>query len=666
MKTGKAVLAAVAAGSACAACADTNETEVATLEPVVVYASRVDATKEWMPSAVQVFDADTVAGSGAGDFGEFLSRKAALDVRNLNGNPMQGAVYMGGFGENGFGRVKLLLDGEELNNVDMAAPNMMRVPIWSVERVEVIHGPSPVLYGDGAVAGVISATTDTRDYEKKTRLAVRGGSYGTAGANVSTKGGFEEEGLQYSGAYDYVRSDGYRDHSAYDIHAVNAVLRENFDNGSTAAIKANYQNGFYDMPGSLSLAQWKHSARNSFTPGDWARVWSYGVGLDVKALIAEDQWLKLDAGFENKFTRAHYESAYGNSTYEYTYYSYWLSPRYINEKSVFGLDNRLTVGFDFRYDDYNAETFSGGSHSKSDFACARGAFFVHDELWLTEELSLVAGARLERIENHWSGATSVRSPRTVDLIGDYELGVVYRPLDGMKTYLKWTRFHRSPFCDEMNYTRSGYMLKPETGMSLDAGLEWKFLEDFKFDFNAYGSMMEDEIFYNPHVTPSPYGWSGYNGNSPARTRRLGFDTGLAWCKDKVAEAAVKYSAVQAEFRGSRYDKCDIPLVPSHRVRAEVGVWVFDDLEVKGGYNYVSSQNLAGDFENDHDGLKAYSLFDVGIQYAPSWAKGLKASLTVNNLFDRKYCDFAGWSDWSGAYFYPAVGRNFMLALSYEF
>lgn len=96
MKTGKAVLAAVAAGSACAACADTNETEVATLEPVVVYASRVDATREWMPSAVQVFDADAVVGSGAGDFGEFLSRKAALDVRNLNGNPMQGAVYMGG------------------------------------------------------------------------------------------------------------------------------------------------------------------------------------------------------------------------------------------------------------------------------------------------------------------------------------------------------------------------------------------------------------------------------------------------------------------------------------------------------------------------------------------------------------------------------------------
>ena len=82
--------------------------------------------------------------------------------------------------------------------------------------------------------------------------------------------------------------------------------------------------------------------------------------------------------------------------------------RYINEQKVFGLDNRLTVGLDFRYDDYNAESFSGAARSKSDFDRARGALFVHDELWLTEELSLVAGARLERIENHWSGAASVR------------------------------------------------------------------------------------------------------------------------------------------------------------------------------------------------------------------------------------------------------------------
>jgi hypothetical protein len=46
----------------------------------------------------------------------------------------------------------------------------------------------------------------------------------------------------------------------------------------------------------------------------------------------------------------------------------------------------------------------------------------------------------------------------------------------MKSYVKGTRFHRSPFCDEMNYTQTGQLLKPETGTSLDAGIEWDFLQ----------------------------------------------------------------------------------------------------------------------------------------------------------------------------------------------
>ena len=39
---------------------------------------------------------------------------------------------------------------------------------------------------------------------------------------------------------------------------------------------------------------------------------------------------------------------------------------------------------------------------------------------------------------------------------------------------------------------------------------------------------------------------------------------------------------------------------------------------------------------------------------------------IDNIFDREYCDFAGWSDYSGAYCYPACGRSFMFTVSYEF
>ena len=88
--------------------------------------------------------------------------------------------------------------------------------------------------------------------------------------------------------------------------------------------------------------------------------------------------------------------------------------------------------------------------------------------------------------------------------------------------------------------------------------------------------------------------------------------------------------------------------------------------MKGGYRYVSSHVLAGDFGNEHDRLAGYSVFDVGLYYTPSWAEGWKASFVMDNLLDRDYCDFAGWSDYTGAYYYPACGRSFMFALGYSF
>ena len=129
---------------------------------------------------------------------------------------------------------------------------------------------------------------------------------------------------------------------------------------------------------------------------------------------------------------------------------------------------------------------------------------------------------------------------------------------------------------------------------------------------------------------------------------------------------MRYSFVNARFRNGQYEGETIPLVPESRVRAEVGVWVLDDLEIKGGYRFVSSQRLMGDFNNERDRLAGYSVFDIGAYYTPSWAEGLKVSFVMDNLLDRNYCDFAGWSDYSGAYYYPACGRSFMITVSYEF
>ena len=101
----------------------------------------------------------------------------------------------------------------------------------------------------------------------------------------------EDEGLLYSATYDYGRSDGFRDRSGYDTHAFVAALRKEFANGSTVGLKANYFNALYELPGSLSLEQWRRDRTQANYANDWCRQWNYGLAVDSKLRLAEDQWL---------------------------------------------------------------------------------------------------------------------------------------------------------------------------------------------------------------------------------------------------------------------------------------------------------------------------------------------------------------------------------------
>jgi iron complex outermembrane receptor protein len=622
---------------------------VAELAPVTVYASRTGSDAADIPASVQIFDARDIARSGASDLPDFLKKRAGMDVRGMGGNPLLATVALRGFGDNAFGRTKIVLDGEELNTIDMSAPNLTRIPLGSVGRVEVVRGPSPVLYGDGALAGVVNVLTDPDDGETRTEIAAKAGSQETFGLNLRTRGSLGEDDVSYAASYDYVRSGGYRDRSAYGIHTANALVRRAFANGASAGLKANYQNAFYELPGALSYAQWKRGRKTALNRDDWTRLWSAGVSAETKAELADGQWLRLDASYSRRYRHA---SMIGLDT-EYTYDSVAVSPRYVNENALFGRGNTFTLGADLRYDRYVDDPRAGAAKR---FARDRAALFALDEFALTETLSLVAGARAERIGNRWSRAGAARQRTGNDLMCDAELGLVYRPARSLKTYVKGTRFHRSAFCDELNYTADGAFLEPETGYSLDAGAEWRFLDGFALDVNVYGTSVKDEIFFDPVLPPF-----GFNRNSPAKTRRAGFDAGLSWTREKTADASIRYGFVHADFDGGAYSGRDIPFVPNHRLRLEGGIWPCEGLRIGAGCSYVGSQYPSGDFANASAKLKAYTLFDASVSFTPKNADAWTLCVSAENIFDRDYCDYAGVG-----YYYPACGRSVLVTVKYAF
>lgn len=637
---------------------------VASLPAVTVYASKNESVAEEMPAIVDIVRNEEISRSAGADIPAILSKRNIF-VRSLNSNPMQAQLSMRGFGDNSFARVKVLCDGIEADNVDMFPPDLARMVPGALERIEVIHGPSPVMHGDGAVGGVVNLVVDERDREEPlTRLVLKGGSCGTAAMSFNTSGPAGEEGLYYGAGGGYARSDGWRDSSGYDIYSIDAWIRKKFSNGAGIKATMNYANALYSLPGALTYAEFKRDPSASAYDDDTCRVWNTGGAFEMKGKLGDERWIFLSARYMHQNRR----SSWGNYKYANTYMLDTVAggARYADETQLCGFENEFTAGVDLRRDFYDVDDNSGMNNPGYRFDRFRADCYMMDEFFVSSGLSFAAGARCGNVANKWSGYRGLTERDSDDPTADFELSAIWRPQEGTKVFLKGTRFHRSAFCDEMNYTHNGRMLEPETGWSLDTGVKTSFSGEFEFSVNAYAMLMKDEIFFNPYVEPGAFGWNGYNCNSPSDTRRFGADVSFGWKRKKTADLRVAVSAVRAEFGGGQYDGRDVPAVPGVIARAEGGVWVCDEFEVRAGLRFAGSQVLSGDYMNAHGELASYTVFDAGCYYSPSWAEGLTVSLTIDNLFDKEYCDYAGWSDYSKAYYYPANGRMFMAAIAYEF
>ena len=92
--------------------------------------------------------------------------------------------------------------------------------------------------------------------------------------------------------------------------------------------------------------------------------------------------------------------------------------------------------------------------------------------------------------------------------------------------------------------------------------------------------------------------------------------------------------------------------------------LWDDCFVFGGYRFRSECFSTSDFGNEYEKVPSCGLFNVGVQYSPTFRNldGLVVTFTVDNLFDKDYCDYTTY----GRNYWPAAGRSYMLSVRYEF
>lgn len=625
------------------------------LPPVIVEASRLGKSPLDIASNVEVMTKNDIESSGAVSTVDLLEKRANIQFRKMNANPALSQISMRGYGANGFGRVKIIVDGEVLNNPDMSAQNLLRVPLRAVEKVEILHGPQTTLHGEDASAGVINIVTDGGDDEAmRTTMEVHGGSWDSIGAHFGVKGADGENGISYYSMFDWDRSDGWRDNGWFETWSLKGGFKQRFDNGSCFSAKAFWADSQYGLPEGLMTGKssfgtdygnWRDDPRSS-SGTETARNWVYGVSFSGEGVINDEN--RIDA----ELSMRHRKST-GYSLYEVD--SAVFGVKYLNDAEICGFGNEFVVGIDSKIDLLDVK-----ASAENDYQRFSGALFARDEFFLLDSLSLFAGLRgaafLSR-DRFRMGVMHDTSGESHNAVGG-ETGINLRPCEEAKLFVRWAPYFHAPLADEMfsSYGVPNLSLEPEHGHTSEAGVDWAVAEEFNFRFTAYYSRLEDEIAYYNYA----------NVNLSDETVRSGFESSIKWEREKTGSAGILYSFTEARFaKGENKDNL-VPLVPRQQARLFAEVYLHDTLAVNGGYRFVGEQRYGGDFAGRGGMMPAYGIFDAGVRFMPAWRRldGLTFALTVDNLFDKRYCDYGEYFDpW---YVYPAAGRCFMFTVRYEF
>jgi iron complex outermembrane receptor protein len=422
--------------------------------------SRLGLTIREIPAAVEVIEGETIRERGFTTTQDAVTRATGISSAASPGN---GGTALSARGFAGHGSVMQLYDGSRF--YVGAGTVTFPVDTWPLERIEVLRGPASVLFGEGAIGGVINyvpkkpAFTSPRhegllSYGSRDTWRAALGSGGALGERVA----YRVDGVA-SG------SDGFVDRGQSDLAAGSASLAWRASDALmlTLAVDASRND---------PARYWGTPVADGALREDLRRQ-NYNVRRDDSAIRYEDLWMRARAEY-----RAAPNVLLRNEVYRVTTDRHWrnlenyvLQPggntlrrsSYLEifhdqtqvgnrfdavwDHRVFGLANRVAAGFDVNRIDFthtNNAPYGGvsvvnpsrfdpgpflnlaGTLPKYDTRTDQYAFFVEDRLSLTGRLTVIGGLRTDRLDYR---RTELVAPtgsfdRKLDALG-WRIGAVY-------------------------------------------------------------------------------------------------------------------------------------------------------------------------------------------------------------------------------------------------
>ncbi len=612
-------------------------TSAVPMEEVVVTATRDTEEIRSVPANVSVITAKDIEESGATSLVEVLQKLESIQVRTYSGNPSQATIDLRGFGgDNPSGKTLVLLDGKRLNKPDMNAVNWLQISLCNIEKVEVIRGAGSVLYGDSAIAGVINIITKKGEGKPEASASVIAGSYGLHDEQVGIRG--SEGKVSYALNGENSGMQGYRDRSKYTSRGAGLNLGYSGSEFWNASFALSYNRTDFELPGSLTKAQYKQDRRQAGNPDDDGVNKDFHTNLGLEAHFGDAGSFSIQFLYGAKEITANYRSM--SSYSQVNLDSYGITPRYVLERDIFNHKNKLLFGLDYYDEELDKDGFlDREQHSRintADLSRKSLGFYARNELYLLEDLILALGYRTERARiegtEKLTNGTKVFDDEKTHKAEAFESALTWMIGKKSKVFAKYATVFRYPFLDEQaSYYGYGWDtfnmdLDKEKGKTYEVGVNLFPLPNLSLDLTLYRIDMEDEIAPDAN-------WVNQNLD---KTRHEGIELGASYLWEKVAKVYGQMSYRNTEFRNGPNDGKDVPLVSEILGNAGVILYLPYGLELNPEIRYVGEAYQGGDFSNSKEKIDDYTLCNLFLYYR-SELKTLKFSafVGVENLTDEK-------------------------------
>jgi outer membrane receptor protein involved in Fe transport len=223
------------------------------LETVTVTASRSEERLGNIPASVSIVDAEDIRQSPAVVADDVLRQIPTFSLfrrsSSLSSHPTSQGVSLRGIGPSGVSRTLVLVDGVPFNDPFGGWVYWTRVPLESVDRIEVVDGSSSSIYGNYAMGGVINII-GSRPAPQTAELKTQYGNHNSPkadffGSQVWGKLGVAVDGSWFNTAGFPIVAASERgpidNNATVDFRNVNLKL----DYSPTDRVRASFRGGYF-------------------------------------------------------------------------------------------------------------------------------------------------------------------------------------------------------------------------------------------------------------------------------------------------------------------------------------------------------------------------------------------------------------------------------------